>query len=280
MEAVKPWSLPLQTFLRETMSTLRRELDDSLKDSFREIAKRQVFTKAKQLTQEFLKEHELKVREQLERIYGMETRKMFAMDDDTFRRHRTHEAHMLRRNRHFNRYKHAMNDTSYAKLPAWDKMTTEDRKKEEALTQKQAAQLGDDPFEAELDVASHVRGYYLTAAMRFIDIIAMHITSGLFPDLQVHIEHYLERRMGLDQVGIKPEVFMNLMDEEQSTAEKRARLKSEQERFERAVREIHELNQTVMRASTNSSSAVDCTMDEDDGMEDAQGEVEMEDESI
>lgn len=261
------------------MSTLRRELDDSLKDSFRELAKRQVFTQAKHLTHEFLKEHELSVREQLERIYEMETRKAFTMDEDTFRRHRTHEAHMLRRNRHFLRFKHAMNDTSYARLPDWDKMTTEDRKKEEALAQKQAAQLGDDPFEAELNVASHVRGYYLTAAMRFIDIVAMHIDSGLFPDLQAHIEHYLERRMGLDQIGIGAEVFVNLMEEEQSTAEKRVRLKSEQQRFEMAVREIHELNETVTRESTNSGSAVDGGMDEDDGM-DAEGEVEMEDESI
>lgn len=273
MEAVKPWSAPLHTFLDDTMLHLRRELHTSLEESFKELKKRQVFSNAKHLTKGWLKMHEARILVQLERIYDIETAKVYTMDDDSFQRHRAHEAHMLKRNRHFYRWKHYNGDTTPTKLEDWDKMTAEARRREESEMTKEAAKLGDDPHEVELGVASHVRGYYLTAAMRFIDIIAMHITSGLFPDLQIDIEQYLERKMELDKPNLNPDLFVSLMEEEQTTAERRVRLKAELERFEMAVREIHELNQTVMRASTNSSMPYQ--EDRSQSIEDPEGEVDM-----
>lgn len=273
MEAVKPWSTPLYTFLNDTLLHLRRELHTSLEESFKELKKRQVFSNAKHLTKGWLKTHEARIRVELERIYGIETAKVYTMDDDSFQRHRAHEAHMLKRNRHFYRWKHYNGDTAPTKLEDWDKMTAEARRREESEMTKEAAKLGNDPYEVELGVASHVRGYYLTAAMRFIDIIAMHITSGLFPDLQADIEQYLERKMELDQPNINPDLFISLMEEEQTTAERRVRLKAELERFETAVKEIHTLNQTVMRASTNSSMPYQ--EDQDQSLADADGEVDM-----
>lgn len=273
MEAVKPWANPLHTFLNDTMAHLRNELTTSLTASFQNLEKRQVYTIAKRHAKEWLKTHQARILSQLERIYGMETRKIYTMDDDSFQRHRVHEGHMLKRTRHFYRWKAHLGDTTHAKPENWDTMTAEARRKEEIQTQKEAAALGDDPYEVELGVASHVRGYYLTAAMRFIDVVAMHITSGLFTDLQADIEQHLERKMGLDRGNINPEVFIGLMEEEQSTAEKRVRLKTEMERFERAVREIYELNQTVMKASTDSTVAASMH-EEDQDMDDIDGEID------
>lgn len=273
MEAVKPWTSPLRTFLNDTMAHLRSELANSLAASFRDLEKRQVYTIAKRHTKEWLKMHQARILAQLERIYGMETRKIYTMDDDSFQRHRVHEGHMLKRTRHFYRWKAHLGDTTSTKPEDWDKMTAEARRKEEIQTQKESGALGDDPYEVELGVASHVRGYYLTAAMRFIDVIAMHITSGLFIDLQGDIEQYLDRKMGLDRGNIDSEVFIGLMEEEQSTAEKRARLKTEMERFERAVREILELNQTVTKASIDNTTAASMH-EEDQGMENADGDVD------
>lgn len=273
MEAVKPWANPLHSFLNDTMAHLRSELTASLAASFRDLEKRQVYTIARRHTREWLKMHQARILAQLDRIYGMETRKIYTMDDDSFQRHRSHEAHMLKRNRHFYRWKAHLGDQTPTKLEDWDKMTAEARRKEEIQTQKEAAALGDDPYEVELGVASHVRGYYLTAAMRFIDVVAMHITSGLFPDLQGDVEQYLERKMGLDHYNIEPDVFAGLMEEEQSTAEKRARLKTELERFEKAVKEISDLNRTVMKASTDSTIGASMH-DEDEGMEDVDDDVD------
>lgn len=181
---------------------------------------------------------------------------------------------MLRRSRHFYRWKAYNNDTSPEKLEDWDKMTAESRRKEEDKIQKEQGRLGEDEYSAELDVAARVRGYYLTAAMRFIDVTAMHITSGLFPDLIGDIEMYLDKSMGLvGGAGYDPDVFVRLMEEEQSTAEKRVELKARVGRFDRAVTEIQELKKTVMQASAYSPSQQQ-QQQPDLAMEDAEGEVD------
>lgn len=254
MEAVRPWGSPLHTFLKDTMKFLQTELKKSLSESFKELERRQIYRKAKDLTSEWLKMHEARIASQLERNHKLETTRIYTMDDESFQRHRALEGHMLRRNRHFLRLKQLNNDTTYTKLPDWNSLTAEARRKEEQDMVKEAIKLGDDPYEVEMGVASHVRGYYLTAAMRFIDLVAMHITSGLFPDLEKDIDQYLDKKMGLDKSGLDAEFFAALMEEELSTAQKRDRLKAELERFEKAIEEIHDLNQTVTRASANGSN--------------------------
>lgn len=255
MEAVKPWISPLHKFVDDTMLHLRRELKSSLDESFQSLKKRQVFRDAEKHTRTWLEAHKTRIFEQLVRNYKLETTKIYTMDDASFQRHQAHEAHMLRRNRHFYRYKHYNNDPSPEKIENWDSMTADARRKEEERMQKEQSKLGDDPYKVELGVASHVRGYYLTAAMRFIDIIAMHITSGLFPDLDADIDQYLEQKMGL-MGGVAPEVFEQLMEEQKSTADKRVHLKTELQRFDRAVAEIVDLKQTVMRASISNGSGI------------------------
>lgn len=275
MEAVKPWGNPLHTFVKDTMKFLHAELRKSLGESFKELEKRQVYRHAKDFTAEWLKMHEARIASQLDRNHKLETTKIYAMDDETFQRHRAHEGHMLRRNRHFFRLKQLNNDHIYTKLPDWTTLSAEARRKEEQDMAKETAKLGEDPYEVEMGVASHVRGYYLTAAMRFIDIVAMHITSGLFPDLEKDIDQYLDKKMGLDRSGLGADFFAALMEEENSTAQKRIRLKAELERFEKAIEEIHDLNQTVTRASANGSITVSQDMDEDGLHEDDEDEVEM-----
>lgn len=273
MEAVRPWSGPLQSFLESTMRYLRDELNLSLNESFKELKKRQVYTKAKKLTTDWLKHHKIRIGEQLERNLKMETSKVYTMDDESFQRHRAHEAHMLKRNRHFLRWKAYNGDTAQEKIEDWDKLSAEGRRKEEEKMVKEGAKLGDDPYEAEMGVASHVRGYYLTAAMRFIDITAMHITCGLFPDLEKDIELYLDKNMGLDQPNLGTRIFEELMEEEQSTSEKRVRLKAELERFAKANREISDLNETVLRAGASDSALAQ--QEDNDGMEDADCDMEI-----
>lgn len=184
---------------------------------------------------------------------------------------------MLRRTRHFYRWKAYNNDTSAEKLEDWEKMTPEARRKEEDKIQKEVFRLGEDEYSTELDIAASVRGYYLTAAMRFVDITAMHITSGLFPDLISDIEMYLDKAMGLvggDAYDVH--VFEQLMEEEKSTAEKRVELKARVARFDRAVKEIQELNRTVMRASASAPAEQqeDQEQQEDLAMEDAEEEFD------
>lgn len=273
MEAVKPWIAPLNKFLDDTMDHLRRELKSSLDESFQQLKKRQVFRDAERHTRTWLDTHKTRIVDQLNRNYKMETAKIYTMDDCSFQRHRTYETYMLKRSRHFYRWKQYNNDPSPEKIEDWEKMTADARRKEEERMQKEQSKLGDDPYEVELGVASHVRGYYLTAAMRFIDIIAMHITSGLFPDLDADIDQYLEQKMGL-MGGVAPGMFEQLMEEQKSTADKRVHLKTELQRFDRAVAEIVDLKQTVMRASVSNGSVPSQQNGHDDISMDIDGEAE------
>lgn len=222
---------------------------------------------------EWLKGHKQRIFEYLHRNYNMETAQVYTTDDDSFQRHRGHETQMLRRSRHFYRWKAYNNDPSPEKLEDWNKLSAEARRNEEQRIQKEELKLGDDEYSTELDVAARVRGYYLTAAMRFIDVTAMQLTSGLFPELINDIEMHLDKAMGLAGVGPAPydqDVFTRLMEEEPSTAAKRSNLKASVQRFNRAVEEIQDLNQTVMRASANAPQQQVLVQDLE--MEDAEGE--------
>ncbi|KUI73308.1 Interferon-induced GTP-binding protein Mx [Cytospora mali] len=273
MEAVKTWEGPLKTFLDHTMTQLRRELEASLNESFKDLKKRQVFRDAKKYTTEWLHAHKKRILDDLHRNYKLETTKVYTTDEDTFDRHRAHEAQMLRRTRHFYRWKHYNNDTSAERLEDWDTMTAESRRKEEDKFQKEQVRLGEDEYSAELDLAARVRGYYLTAATRFTDVTAMHITSGLFPDLIDDIEMYLDKAMGLaGGAAYDADVFVRLMEEEKSTAEKRVELKARVGRFDRAVNEIQELIKTVMQASAPAQQPNN--PQPDISMEDMEGEYD------
>lgn len=236
------------------------------------MQKRQVYRDAKRLTAEWLKGHKQRIFEYLFRNYKMETTKVYTTDDESFQRHRAHETQMLRRNRHFYRWKAYNNDPSPEKLEDWNKLSAEARRNEEQRIQKEELKLGDDEYGTELDVAARVRGYYLTAAMRFIDVTAMQFTSGLFPELISDIEMHLDREMGLagGPAPYDPDMFVRLMEEEPSTAAKRSKLKGDVLRFNQAVEGIQELNQTVMRASASAPPRQVLVQDLE--MEDADGE--------
>lgn len=274
VEAIKTWEGPLRTFLDHTMAQLKKELEASLNESFKDLKKRQVYRDAKRLTTEWLHSHRKRILEHLDRNYRMETTKVYTTDEGSFERHRMHEAQMLRRTRHFYRWKAYNNDTSAEKLEDWDTMTAEARRKEEDKIQKEQVRLGEDEYSTELAVAARVRGYYLTAAMRFTDVTAMHITSGLFPDLINDIEMYLDKAMGLvGGASYDADVFVRLMEEEKRTAENRVEVKARVARFARAVKEIQELNKTVMRASA-STAAQQQQQQQDLSMEDADGDFD------
>lgn len=272
VEAVATWEGPLHKFLGHTMTHLRRELDASLNESFKDLQKRQVYRDAKRLTVEWLKSHKQRIFEYLYRNYKMETTQVYTTDDDSFQRHRGHETQMLRRTRHFYRWKAFNNDPSPEMLEDWGTLSAEARRNEEQRIQKEELKLGDDEYATELDVAARVRGYYLTAAMRFIDVTAMQLTSGMFPELINDIEMHLDKAMGLagGPAPHDPDVFVRLMEEEPSTAAKRSTLKGSVQRFNHAVEQIKDLNQTVMRASVNAPQQQVLVQDLE--MEDAEGE--------
>jgi hypothetical protein len=58
-------------------------------------------------------------------------------------------------------------------------------------------QLGPDPFKLELEVAAYVRGYYMTAALRFVDSVCLSVHGKLFRSISQSIFYYLETQLGI-----------------------------------------------------------------------------------
>ncbi|EON97208.1 putative dynamin family protein [Phaeoacremonium minimum UCRPA7] len=179
-EAVHPWVEPLRIFLEKTMNLLRSQVKISLDRALQTLTNRQIFKKSWSILQSFLEEQGRIVNDRLSHVYRMETRQLYTADAETCARHQESERKVLLRNRHYHRMKpFRKGDDKDRPLPIWEQMTPEQRQKEETETQKEIRQLGKDPFETEIEVAAYVRGYYLTAARRFIDSAQLNFTSSL-----------------------------------------------------------------------------------------------------
>lgn len=90
-------------------------------------------------------------------------------------------------------------------------------------------------------MVAYVRGYYLTAANRFIDNVAIHVMSGLFVDVAREIENYLPQRLGLTDGPISREMMLELVSEGPETERKRRELHAERTRLEEGMKIIEDL---------------------------------------
>lgn len=200
MEAVHPWAEPLRVFLDRTMGLLRHQVKVSLDVALQTLTNRLIFKRSWALLQGFLAEQGRLVGERVGHVYRMEARQLYTADGETCARHQEAERKVLLRNRHHHRMKPLRKTPEERErpLPAWEAMTPEQRQKEELETQREMRQLGKDPFETEIEVAAYVRGYYLTAAMRFVDSAHLNFTSCLFPEMVDCLSNlYLDEKLGL-----------------------------------------------------------------------------------
>jgi hypothetical protein len=58
-------------------------------------------------------------------------------------------------------------------------------------------QLGKDPFDLELRVADYIRGYYITAGLRFVDSVCLSMHGKLFKSIRDKIFFHLETVLGI-----------------------------------------------------------------------------------
>lgn len=121
IEAVRPWQGPLEDFLRASIKFLQREMDAALDKCFATLKKRQVYRSSHKLCEEFLSQHRARVREYLLRNLKIEGHKVCTMDEPLWKMHQVKEDHLLRRNRHFFRWKQFNNDTSHEQPEDWNK---------------------------------------------------------------------------------------------------------------------------------------------------------------
>lgn len=233
-EAAKTWAPHLDWFINNTFAFLQMEILAILDAAFAHLKNRAVYKESLEHMRAFVEAQKTELRAQLQLIYQLESQRLFTKDDEALKRNQVAELKILVRHRnHFRIAAH--NGEEVQSVPKMEDMDDEERRQEETKMAKELKNLGPDPFEPELAVAAYIRGYYLTAANRFVDYVCIHVMSGLLPRVASVIETYLHEALGLTTRVAAQEVLQRLMSEGPEIEQKRRDLRVEKETLDGAM---------------------------------------------
>ncbi|KAJ8110281.1 hypothetical protein ONZ43_g5912 [Nemania bipapillata] len=211
-------------------------------------------------------------------MYDEETYQMYTMNEDAFTRFKAKELEQLRRARALYRLKAvALIEWGYEIKPL-EEMSDDERSKEHRMLTQHLPKIGSDPFDTEIEVAAFVRGYYRTAATRFVENVTMNVNSVMFWKLLPFV-NYLEMTRGpqldsfmnerLDIFGSTTvKVYENLMEEDEKIAELRRRLKGEKDKLSQAMASINGLECSSPGGSGSETILATPVIDLDEAMDD------------
>ncbi|KAH6641107.1 P-loop containing nucleoside triphosphate hydrolase protein [Chaetomium tenue] len=233
-ETAKSWDRHLHKFVDNTLSLLQAEILTILDAAFAHLKNRAVYKESREHMRAFVEAHRIELRGQLDFIYNLEAKRLFTKDEEPLKRNQDAEMRILVRHRnHFRIAAH--NGEELSVVSKVEDMTDEDRKQEESKMAKELKNVGPDPFEPELAVAAYIRGYYLTAAKRFVDYFSIHVMSGLLPRVASVIDTYLHEKLGLTSSSTAQAVLQRLMSEGPEIEQKRRDLRAEKETLDGAM---------------------------------------------
>lgn len=196
-EAASGWYRHLVEFINETLNFVQMEIMAIMNQAFGNIMNTTLYRESKVHMKAFIDSLSSDLGSQLTRLYTLESKRLFTKDEESLARNKAQEKKILVRHRHHFRWAAHSGDDKSVVVRKMEDLTEEELAQEAIAHQKQMAKMLPDPYEQELSVAAYVRGYYLTAANRFVDNVAIHVMSGLFPDVARLIETYLPEKLGL-----------------------------------------------------------------------------------
>lgn len=177
LDAVRKWQGPLETYIDKTAELLEKTTNQALEESLGALRRRLIFKACQAHLKEFINKIVASQRARLAEMYDSETYQMYMMNEDAFTRYKSQELDQLRRARAIYRLKAVA-------LVEWDyeiknlaDMSDSEKSKEHRMLTVQLPKIGIDPYETEIEVAAFVRGYYNTAATRFVEGVTMNVNS-------------------------------------------------------------------------------------------------------
>jgi hypothetical protein len=193
MQSVTPWEQPLEQMVDITLKMLREQADGILFKVLSKWQQTQLFKQSRQHLSTFFDEFETTQRVEAAALYELETYKLFTVNTLAWEKYRQEEGEELRRARKMVRAKaYVKREHSMRRKPV------DEAACRKAIADVKEEQLGKDPFETEIEVAAYVRGYYKTAALRFVDSVCLSIHGKLFRNARKEIFYFLEKQLGLD----------------------------------------------------------------------------------
>ncbi|KAK5996486.1 Interferon-induced GTP-binding Mx1-like protein [Cladobotryum mycophilum] len=251
MESIRPWNRPTDVFLKQIIRLLQHELEGVLNMSLESLKKRFIYTEAKRHLKSCLEEHWEVTQKALHELYSDETERLMTFNEGALQQCIKDEEDMLFRFRHQMR----MHGAGFAQKPLlpWESLTEEKQTQDVKRRQAEEARLKPDMFVREVQVVAYVRGYYRLAALRYADAVSQRIICRMIPAIRKQLRTYLDDKLGVRGPNAVS-VYEKLMDEDEATALKRETLKTEREKFVRALTSIEALE---MGASTGVPTAVE-----------------------
>ncbi|KAI1847520.1 hypothetical protein JX265_000770 [Neoarthrinium moseri] len=238
--AITKWKKPLELYISLTMALFKSTLRNALEESMATLSKRMIFKAADAQLMVYIEKMEMFQRAKLEDLFDAETYQMYTTNNDAFKRYKEAELETLKRHRAIYMLRHAgIFDADYKILPL-ERMSQEKRHKERDEISKGLLKLGPEEFATEIEVAATVRGYYILAAMRFVESVTLSLNSKLFRAVASNSLHEdLTAELGLNQAD--DTTFARLMEEDGEIANKREQLKGEKKKLSRATQSIDNL---------------------------------------
>ncbi|KAK0710094.1 P-loop containing nucleoside triphosphate hydrolase protein [Lasiosphaeria miniovina] len=233
-EAAKSWDVLLDWFIENTVGFINTEITRILEDAFFHLKNRLVYQESVKHIKAFIEDCKTDLRRGLFEIYSLETRRIFTKDDVVLSQHKAMEKKILTRHRYYHRIA-AHHGEKAGPIPKMDGLTDEELAQEAVKMQRDLKTIGPDEFDQELTVAAYVRGYYLTAAHRFIDNVSIRVMSGLLPNIASVIDNYLYEKLELGGRNANSGILERLMSEGPEIAGKRLDFQNERKRLEEAM---------------------------------------------
>jgi hypothetical protein len=256
-QSVTPWEDPLEQMVDITLKMLREQTDKILFNVLSKWQQTQLFKQSRQHLSTFFDDFETTQRSEAAALYDLETYKLFTVNTLAWEKYREEEGELLRGARKAVRARAFVNkEIAMRRRQAFK----DDNARKKAIADVREEQLGKDPFQTEIEVAAYVRGYYKTAALRFVDSVCLSIHGKLFKNAKKEIFYFLEKQLGLDTgsgelpiVNIlgTPELIKcageqrcrELMEENAQVAARRAKLKKEKDSLSKFTSRLFQLAQ-------------------------------------
>ncbi|KAI0428442.1 dynamin family protein [Xylaria sp. FL1042] len=268
LEAVKKWKGPLETYIERTAELLERVTNRALEESLGVLRRRLIFKECQVHLKEFIDQIVANQRARLSEIYQSEVYQMFMINEDAFSRYKAQELEQLRRARAIYRLKAvALIEWSY-EIKKLEDMSEEERTKENRILAQQIPKIGADPFETEIEVAAFVRGYFNTAATRFVEGTIMNVNSNLLRTMaSTELDMFVDQRLGIFG-KTDANVYNHLMEEDSKTATLREQLKGELDKLSQAMTSINGLESSPSSGNSSDTILPNPIIDLDETMED------------
>lgn len=239
LDPIRKWRGPLEVYVDLTIGLVRSVVQKSLARSLDGLKRRLIFRDSKNYLDKWIDDMEARQRAKLFDMFDAETYCMFTINDESFKQYFEAEKEGLHRARTICRLKRAGLHWDY-KPPSMDRMTSEERAREKDMFNRYLPRLGEDPYDTEIQVAARVRGYYILAAMRFVDSVTLIVNSSLCQQVAgPGLDMFLDKQLGIKNND--EELYAHLMEEDDATADRRTRLKCESEKLRKAMGSINEL---------------------------------------